>query len=403
MIPINLKMFSQKLLIATCAIIVAASALDSVFHFPTLKVLSEKRELNKLPDISKISIENISQRSIPLTELFQSYIAATQKFFDDNFGLRGVFVIMNNALKLSLFNESPVNTVVVGKNKWLYFAGDNNIDYYQNNKLFSNQELAQWYYTIEAKQRWLSERGIYYLMVIAPNKETIYPEYLPNGIQQERDMSLQDQLLQSLSPELKEHVLDLRSALRTAKKERQVYYSTDTHWNQEGAYRAYYEIMKKLNSRFPQLHPQERSEFIITVSKQRGGDLAGMLSLTNMFSGEFINFVSKKSSQPRPADIGYAVNEAWEPSAFELEGNLLPRAVIIHDSFGGTLSPFLSPHFKRVVYLLRAGIRFSTYFDIEEIKQEKPDIVIEEIAERKLYRFSPYVPDELLRQQVVLH
>lgn len=392
-------MLTHKVLIAVCAAIVAASALDTVMDFSGLNLLSEKRELKDLPDIKRISLKGIAGRSGSLTDHLQLFIADTVKYYDDNFGLRGVFVFLNNAVKVFVFDVAPGNVpVVIGKMNWLYYGGDRNIDYYQNGKDFTAEELAYWNFTLEAKQRWLARRGIYYLIVIAPNKETIYPEYLPDSIRKKGELSLQDQLLQSISPAMRDHVLDLRETLRDAKKESPVYNRTDTHWNQEGAYRVYCEIVKKLNGRFPRLRPHERSEFNISDRNEKGGDLAETLSLSSLITEESRSFNLIMPHLARAVDIGYPVNETWRPSAFETNDDSLPRAVIMHDSFGNGLKQFLSPHFKRTVYLWRAGIQFSLHFETHEIEQEKPDIVIEEFAERKLYRFMPYVPEEVLRQ-----
>ena len=46
-----------------------------------------------------------------------------------------------------------------------------------------------------ARRDWLAERGIKYLVVVAPNKNTVYPEMLPGGFEKATDDSQLDQLL----------------------------------------------------------------------------------------------------------------------------------------------------------------------------------------------------------------
>ena len=68
----------------------------------------------------------------------------------------------------------------------------------------------------------------------------------------------------------------------------------------------------------------------------------------------------------------------------EIPGSTLPRAVVFRDSFASRLAPFLSEHFSRVVYL------WQNNFDVDVIRAERPDVVIQEIVGRHLAYVSPY-------------
>ena len=67
----------------------------------------------------------------------------------------------------------------------------------------------------------------------------------------------------------------------------------------------------------------------------------------------------------------------------EIAGSSLPRAVVFRDSFASRLVPFLSEHFSRAVYL------WQNDFDPEIVLRERPDVVIQEIAGRHLYVYTP--------------
>jgi len=56
----------------------------------------------------------------------------------------------------------------------------------------------------------------------------------------------------------------------------------------------------------------------------------------------------------------------------------LPRAVMFRDSYATHLIPFLSEYFQRIVYVWRY------HFDRALIERERPDVVIEEMVERRL-------------------
>ena len=59
----------------------------------------------------------------------------------------------------------------------------------------------------------------------------------------------------------------------------------------------------------------------------------------------------------------------------------LPRAVVFCDSYIGALAPFLSEHLSRVVYLPEDA----PGFDADVVERERPDVVIHEMTERKLF------------------
>ena len=62
----------------------------------------------------------------------------------------------------------------------------------------------------------------------------------------------------------------------------------------------------------------------------------------------------------------------------------LPKAVLYRDSFGSALVPFLAEHFERMVTLWE--------YDVvpEAIREERPDVVIQQWVDRRLYTRAPY-------------
>ncbi len=61
----------------------------------------------------------------------------------------------------------------------------------------------------------------------------------------------------------------------------------------------------------------------------------------------------------------------------------LPRALVYRDSFGSALVPFLAEHFSRAVFLWEYDVMPST------VRQERPQVVIQEWAGRRLYTRLP--------------
>jgi len=136
--------------------------------------------------------------------------------------------------------------VLRGREDWLFWTGEGNIDDYQNAHPFSRADLEQIEGKLSAVQRRLAAQGIAFLVAPAPNKETIYPEMLPPEIVKIGKQSRLDQLLAYLEEKHSAvKVLDLRPVLLDNKAQHQLYYRTDTHWNDYGAYYAARNILKR--------------------------------------------------------------------------------------------------------------------------------------------------------------
>ena len=63
---------------------------------------------------------------------------------------------------------------------------------------------------------------------------------------------------------------------------------------------------------------------------------------------------------------------------------------MLRDSFGSALVPFLAEHFRRSAFCWEYD------FDTDLIEREHPDVVIQEMAGRKLFQVLPYNPANVI-------
>jgi alginate O-acetyltransferase complex protein AlgJ len=337
-------------------------------------------------------IENRPLKTFPRLALARREVKNFRKdfeaWFNDNFGWRTSLVRFHGHLAIWL-GVSPTPKVVLGKQGWLYYDGEpgqNFIDiYYRSVKPFTVSELETWQTALEERQRWLAKHGISYLVVFIPNKETIYPEFLPDAVKKLRETTRLDQLVDYLRCNSTLDVLDLREALLVGKKRAQIYFRTDTHWNSLGAYIAYEQIINCLARRFPSLRVVPLNSLHPSPSFQKtGGDLASMLGFVEELpEGMTIKFdltgKSRKVNLP-PEDPEVPLEQ--QPFAMESQDPWLPRAVMFRDSFAEPLVPLLSEHFARIAYVWSHEIK------TDLILKEKPNVVIEEFVERLISKPS---------------
>ncbi|MEE9412149.1 MAG: hypothetical protein V3V22_03760 [Methylococcales bacterium] len=333
----------------------------------------EKRNLANFPSLPK-SFKSLSE----YPEKFNIY-------YSDHFGFREVLTSIYFKLVNTRGNQSSVEDVTIGQDGWLFLGSikpgyqghDDPMGDAINVNLFTNKELKDFAKSIVAIKNWLSNKGIEYVYVIAPNKHTIYFEKLPQYISKKNNKSSTDQLVEYLQKHTHVAVVDLRPSLMMEKKYRQVYYKYDTHWNQYGANVAQFEIMKTIKNFFPEkIKPFLLDNNQFKTVTRRVGDLAKFANINNI-----------KEEMPQPVfEAGCTpVNEISDLKKMETHTMVCKtqqlNALIFRDSFFNALKPYISRHFNRSTYIWKR-MNYSSL--AKYVEQEKPDIVIDEVIERSL-------------------
>lgn len=338
----------QKILMAGFLTAILLPSLQMALGFYRKFDNLENRELAKAPELD--------------TNRLWKWSAECEAYLSDRFGFRPDLIRWNSVLRVRMLGVSPIRSVVLGKDSWLFYRSEalddgDSLNDHQGAIPLSRRELDKLRQRLENNRRRFASLGIPYLMVIAPNKNTIYGEYLPDSIGKLGHTTRLDQFMTHLGPV--QDVLDLRGALMQAKREYPVYFRTDSHWNSYGAYTGYREIMRRLTDRFPQLAPASISESGVAVEKSLpGGDLAQMLFMQDLLPEENHTRFSLRSIPGTPP-----------------MGTLLFR----HDSFGDNLYPFLEPVFKKII-----NVAPFAPFRFDVIERERPQIVLHVFAERYL-------------------
>lgn len=354
--------------VAFISIFMVGIFLPNIFNGLGIKVgeNTEQRQLAKKP-VFNMAISTIN-----------SYPKSYENYFNDNFGLKNLLVRWNSYLNVKLLKQSPLETVTVGKDGWLFYSkerDENLIDVYRGVTLFNEEELEKIKKNLEGRRDWLKSQGIPYVLMVTPNKETIYGEYLPDNIKKISEETRLDQLLSYLEKNSDLKVIDIRKEMSSKKAEERLYDKTDSHWNDYGAYIGYRAIMDDVSKAIPKVQSKELNEFQIEKKTlNEGGDLAKMLSIPKSFSEEHIILNPKSPRTALPVEkYPYKLKQG---TVMETKDKNAPRLLMFMDSFTVRLIPFMSEHFSTSVY------QWSHDMDKNLVNQAKPDIVVHEIAER---------------------
>ena len=172
-------------------------------------------------------------------------------------------------------------------------------------------------------------------------------------------------------------------------KNEMIYFSTDTHWSELGAYYAYAEMMKYINKDFPGAKAHPLSDFNIEMINCAGGDLSSMLGAHNM--KEETPFLIAKFKETgdiypikRSDSIGYriaGINWGLYPRDSYINNPSLPTAYALSDSYGAYFFPFASMGFS---HLRLHGANNNTPIDIGTIAECKPDYIIFTYTDRNI-------------------
>jgi alginate O-acetyltransferase complex protein AlgJ len=348
-------------------------------YVPVLKTLvsprldwsfSEKRKLAPMPRMS------LNPQDL------ETFPAQFQNYYNDHFGFRERLIRAHSRLMQNYFDKSPVQKVMFGESNWLFFTVEKNIEDFLGLDPFTEDELQKWKSNLESKRNWLARQGVRYLFVIGPNKQTVYPEFLPDYLAHNRGRSRLDQFLAYMAEHSDIDILDLRDALLQAKKQHQVYYRTDTHWNSRGGYAAYRAIMERLAQLFPDKRLPAATDYLVKIENHRGGDLAVMLGMAETMPEERPVFELQ-----HPCAVKTKLKlAAWNPDAprppFMTECRRAElRAVVFRDSFFEAVEPFFAEDFYRAAYLWTG---YDQSLMNEVMPLIKPQVVIEEYGERRL-------------------
>jgi hypothetical protein len=286
---------------------------------------------------------------------------------------------------------SPVPEVVLGNGGWLYYigaAGERIIDrHVRGRDPFTPDELERWRTFLVERSRRYRDMGVKYAFVVAPNKEGIYPEYLPDWIGPPVGPTRLDQLMAHMKSTPEVTVIDLRPTLKAAKRGSVVYYKADTHWNTRGAYAAYQEILRVLAPAFPELSARAWESLGPKPAERWDLDMARMLGLVPPTPEADFDLDHSACTQsdtvpvPVPADLQ---SRLTAPSSFtRCDAHGKVDAVIFQDSFGTALSPILARSFRSTTTFRTTGGP-SSRVGYGMPGQLKANLVVEILAERSM-------------------
>jgi hypothetical protein len=317
-------------------------------------------------------------------------ISELDLFLADHFGLRPLFITAVNFAKLQIYvSGNPF--VIVGADHWLFAQ----CDPCRSRNTVPQQRIDDYAKAFIERQRFVEAIGAHFTFLIAPRKEMVYPEYVPEWTRPIGPSPTVQDLRAAVQSSNMDVVYPVK-AMVLAKHNFKLYYKYDSHWAPPGSMVAAKTLINHLHGLYPQVPAFNDDDLVITdpgVPRFRYDgnqfDLAVLAGIPYL--------------RARSADVirrgGWTTKEqnTGRGRIFTKDNSFEPTIVVYSDSFGD------APAFQRIVaeYFRRAV--FVNVFMGEEEKQhqfptdillaEKPDFVIYLRTEPPLFETTTNPPE----------
>ena len=362
-------MRQNKFLIIVLALILLIPTLDNIFNFSPIKELFEKRKEAALPDFPHSFADLIS------------FPKKFDAFFSDNYGMRKSLIAWHSKIMDDIFDESPSARVAVGKEGWFYFNNYNSFLDAEGKATISDELIARGVEHFAKNRQQVESNGMEYLLIIAADKTSIYPEFLPDYIKPAPlGKHRIDKFLTALKKKYPDFpVLDVRPILLEAKKKEIVFQKTDTHWNRRGSHAAYVQIMKMLVKKDRRFVANPRSKFTDIANEYIRGDISDIIGSNN--SNLNYELEPKFKETIRQLQVSDEEKKKFHNvTIYENENKNLPRLFTYQDSYFGDLFRFVSQHFSYAFYTNQ----YPCDIDLAAVKKYRPNVVIQEFWEGRV-------------------
>ncbi len=287
-----------------------------------------------------------------------------EDFFQDHFFGRTAMIDGYDRLAASVFRQSANDKVIVGGEGYLFLAetaGD-----YDGGALFSDNEMRRLTAVLTTLSETLENRGKKLLIAIAPNKNTLYGQYMPDNYLRGGAPSNLERLLEADRLTF----VDLAAALGGDG----LYYKTDTHWNGKGA----------------RVAAQAITDAIASASGVSAGfDWEGVAPSNAVKTGDLAQMLYPNDTPAEP-DFAYAdaaplydtLGNYRSPDDLRIttrNGQGAPLSLYaFRDSFGVALIPYLSNAYRDAHYTRQMPLA------LENDEAYAADIFLLEMVERRL-------------------
>ena len=358
----EIKYMTRKhYLIYICIAVFICIVPFAAMTFHATNTTSENKTLKEMPSLFTDEGFNIS------------FMSELGDYFTDRFAFRNELVSANAALSSKLLKTSTVDDVILGENDWLYYSAT--LDDYRHDNGVSERMLYNMAHNVRLMQDYTEAQGRTFVFTIAPNKNSLYGENMPDRykyiVEEESDA-------ERLKPYLEAEGVNYLDLFELFNEQDEVlYYRKDSHWNNKGAVLVYNELLDMAGIEHETYEDNEPA-----IVSDYYGDLNKML-YADLAKPE--NDYSYRDSFPYTTADPEATVEDNIVETTCPDGTW--RLLMYRDSFGNTLLPYMASEFSEGYFSKVVPYPFT-----DDLEATDADVVIAEKVERHLPTLAQVVP-----------
>ena len=287
------------------------------------------------------------------------FLSQLQSYVGDRFFLRQQLITLDRRMS-SLLGVSGEDSVIAGKDGWLFFA--QTLDDYTGVNPMSNRELFSAASNVALMEEYCRRTGKEFTFIVAPNKNSLYGQFMPDyGVRASKTNAAR---FHELLSALKVPYVDLFAAF--GKQEEILYFAHDSHWNSKGAALG----ADLINGAFGVQSNYFGGDF--SRKEPHEGDLYAMV------------YPGAKDPEENPVyggNLNYTfTSKATRPDAVTLttEGEGAGSLLCYRDSFGILLFPYLADSYKTAKFSRAVGYDLTgseDYVAVELVERNLPYLI----------------------------
>jgi len=337
--------------------------------------------------------ENRNLAPFPTPSIKSFDVTGTVKGIDawiaDHFTFRPLLITAWSYFRF-LLGDSANPDVLIGSDGWLYSHGGDDMLDDMGVQPAGLASIAAWRQALVERRDWVESQGSRFLFVIAPRKETIYPEHLPPALRKRGTDTQATRLIDALKGTGVDPIY-LRDVLLALKaKGVQAYYKLDTHWNEAGGLAAAEALADHIRTILPAVDKRKFTVVGWTEPQIRWPEIERGTATLDYATLLGLPFLKETDAIVAPVDGWKATKQTIYRDGYILyeftraDAPNLPTLVFYGDSYIFPLMRPLAEYFRRAVFLnpWEEYKGECSLFPPEFVLREHPDIVVNMRLER---------------------
>ncbi len=340
-----------------------------------------------------------------ITQDITDYIA-------DRSAFRQQFITAYAKLQAAVFGESASDKVLLGKSdgadRWLYYSKTED-DWLHRNTM-SDMQVNNVAYTLALMQEYAASQGTKLVFTVAPNKNSVYPQYMPDIGEQSGESKNLDKLVSALK-KYGVNYADITSSLNEmsdAGGGQPLYHRLDSHWTALGAAVGYETVSDALGIDFhdwfnekytyERVHHGDLYEMLYPAGKELDIDAVFDRKFDFGYLQESVNDSGESIYEPsglRYGDDGAPPYDSIRIDTFKDADDSVQGGkdagssyslLMFRDSFGNALYPFMADTFERATFSRQMPYR------LDWLSEGSYSHCVIEIVERNIADLSVKAP-----------